>query len=126
MHFNKKKFLFTSLLFFVFIFFSFSQNKMLTIEQDKKIGSALEIKKKVNKKLYNATIYTIQLYYGDVEAATKIKKDFDSNYPKWFSEIVFETPNYKIRVGRFRNLMNAKIKLEEIKYGYPAAFLLQL
>jgi len=126
MYFNKENFLFTLLLSFTFIFFSFSQNKKLNIEQSKKITKALEIKKEINRKLYNANIYTIQLYYGNVEAAKEIKKEFDLNYPEWFSEMIFETPNYKIRVGRFKNAINAEIKLREIKHSYPAAFLLKI
>ena len=69
--------------------------------------------------------YAIQLYYGNNTAANRILTDFKFNFPDWEAELSFETPNYKVRVGRFKDLNIANQKLEEIRKIYPSAFLLE-
>jgi hypothetical protein len=65
------------------------------------------------------------LYYGNYTAAKKIVEDFNLNFEGIDTSLIFETPNYKVRVGRFKNLNKANLLLEEIKKTYPGAFLLE-
>ena len=83
------------------------------------------LKKEINQKVFNSQYYAIQLYYGNNTAAERILNEFKAAYPSWETDLSFETPNYKVRVGRFKDLNIANKKLEEIRKNYPAAFLLE-
>lgn len=116
--------------FFVFMIFLisstlFGQEKKPTIKTSPAVKQLIVIKKDVNKEQFNKQYYAIQLYYGNNTAAERILKAFKQNYPDWETELIFETPNYKVRVGRFKDLNTANKKLEEIRKNYPTAFLLQ-
>ena len=52
-------------------------------------------------------------------------QDFSKNFEGIETSLVFETPNYKVRVGRFKDVNKANIFLEEVKKTYPGAFLLE-
>ena len=103
----------------------FGQTKTVVINQDPKIERMVGIKKKIDSERYNAQYYAIQLYYGNHTAAKNIVKDFELNFPDTETSLIFETPNYKVRVGRFKDIDKANIMLEEIKKTYPGAFLLE-
>jgi len=103
----------------------FAQEKTSSIETSEVVEMLIEQKKKVNKKVFNAQYYAIQLYYGNNTAAERILTAFREVYPDWEAELSFETPNYKVRVGRFKDLNIANQKLEEIRKEYPSAFLLE-
>jgi hypothetical protein len=47
------------------------------------------------------------------------------DFPEWEVNLSFETPNYKVQVGRFKNYYVGLNKLKEIKKAYPSAFLLE-
>ncbi len=83
------------------------------------------LKKEINQKVFNSQYYAIQLYYGNNTAAERILNEFKAAYPSWETDLSFETPNYKVRVGRFKDLNIANKKLEEIRKNYPTAFLLE-
>ena len=85
----------------------------------------IQLKKELNKQQFNRQYFAIQLYYGNYTAANRLLKAFKANHTTWETELIFETPNYKVRVGRFKDLNIANQKLEEIRVEYPAAFLLE-
>lgn len=103
----------------------FAQDDSLAITLPKKVEKMILLKKELNKQLFNRQYYAIQLYYGNYTAANRLLKAFKTKYTTWETELIFETPNYKVRVGRFKNLNIANQKLEEIRSEYPAAFLLE-
>lgn len=97
-------------------------SEVVTSAEVKKL---ISLKKEINEKVFNAQYYAIQLYYGNNTAAERILKEFKVTFPEWETELSFETPNYKVRVGRFKDLNVANQKLEEIRKKYPSAFLLE-
>lgn len=101
------------------------QNTPATIETTQEIADLIERKVEINKEVFASQYYAIQLYYGNYTAAKNILNDFITAFPDWETELSFETPNYKVRVGRFKNLNLANQKLEEIRKIYPSAFLLE-
>lgn len=103
----------------------FAQEKTSTIETSEAVKMLIEQKKTLNKQIFNAQYYAIQLYYGNNTAAERILTAFNEAHPDWEAELSFETPNYKVRVGRFKDLNVANQKLEEIRKEYPSAFLLE-
>ena len=112
----------------IFIVFSSTisaQDKTSKIETSPAVKTLIERKIEINKAVFENQYYAIQLYYGNNTAANRILKEFRVNFPEWEVELSFETPNYKVRVGRFKDLNIASQKLEEIRKVYPSAFLLE-
>ncbi|MEL0275215.1 MAG: SPOR domain-containing protein [Flavobacteriaceae bacterium] len=112
----------------IFIVFSSTisaQEKTSKIETSPAVKTLIERKIEINKAVFENQYYAIQLYYGNNTAANRILKEFKVNFPEWEAELSFETPNYKVRVGRFKDLNIASQKLEEIRKVYPSAFLLE-
>tara|TARA_B110000858_G_scaffold79104_1_gene91678 strand:+ start:317 stop:706 length:390 start_codon:yes stop_codon:yes gene_type:complete len=103
----------------------FGQDTLVQINQDSKIEQLVVIKKELNSERYNTQYFAIQLYYGNYTAAQNIAQAFSEKFEEIETSLVFETPNYKVRVGRFKDINKANMLLEEIKKIYPGAFLLE-
>ena len=116
-------------LFFVILIFNcstvFGQSKNLDIEINDEIEKLLSLKILVNKNKYEKNYYAIQLYNGNYAVAKKILSEFKIKFPEWESILSFETPNYKVRVGNFKEFLEASKKLDYIRGLYPSAFLLK-
>ena len=85
-----------------------------------------ELKKDYSKRIFESTFYTIQIYYGGLEEADSILEDFRENYQEIKSDLIFETPNYKVRIGEYKDINIASQKLEEIRRIYPSSFIIKL
>ena len=103
-----------------------SQEIYFPLEEDSIVKKLILRKKEIDSKEYESNYYTIQLYYGNYIVAKEILDEFKTNYPEWKASIIFETPNYKVQVGDFKNYYVSISKLNEIKKKYPSAFLLKL
>ena len=103
-----------------------SQEIYFPLEEDSIVKKLILRKKEIDSKEYESNYYTIQLYYGNYLVAKEILDEFKTNYPEWKASIIFETPNYKVQVGDFKNYYVSISKLNEIKKKYPSAFLLKL
>lgn len=99
-----------------------AQEGAVTIHQDEVIPALLEQKTEMVKDGIIGDRYRIQLFSGDNNQASKVIKEYRSLFPQWSSTIVFETPNYKVWVGNFRNSLEADRALLQIKKSFPAAF----
>lgn len=96
----------------------------VTIEQDAQIEKLVSYKTKLNK-TDDEKRFRIQIYNGTLEGAQKAKRNFSNEFKDITSDIAFETPNYKVRVGKFRTRLEADRYLIQVKNEYPSAFLLQ-
>lgn len=102
--------------------FGHAQQGKITIEQDKKITDLLEIYKTSNE---NSESYRIQVGFGSYAEAQKIQTEVEQDFPDLPSKIDFDSPTYRVRVGRFKNKLDAERKFKEIRQKYPDAMLLQ-
>ena len=102
-----------------------AQSAKVKIEQDSTITKLMATKLEVDTENYTSKFYTIQLFYGDNKRALELFKNFKESFPNWEVDLSFETPNYKVQVGRFKEYYFGLNKLKEIKRDYPAAFLLE-
>lgn len=103
----------------------FGQESNSKVVVSKEIEALVALKKEINTERFANDYYAIQLYYGNYTAAKRLVDEFLEKYPTWEAEVVFETPNYKVRAGHFKELSEAQQKLEEIRKEYPSAFLLE-
>ena len=85
-----------------------------------------QIKKDFSKKTFESTYYTIQIFYGNLNDADSIFNDFKENYKDVRSELIFETPNYKVRIGEYKDINVAAQSLEKIRRIYPGSFIIKL
>jgi len=115
-------FLFFSLLF---LSYSSSQTQTLNIEQNAKLDSLLEMKIKWDRENFENSYYTIQIHYGSLQNAEDIQTRFEKIFPNIPTDLSFETPNYKVQSGRYKNKLYAQKTLDSIKPYFPSAFLLK-
>jgi hypothetical protein len=118
----KKKILVFQML--AFILFSYlnsnAQSGNVEITQSVDIEKVIEIKKEINK---NISMLRIQIYNGNRKDAEIIKEKFEKQKIDTIVDIVYETPNYKIWVGRYLSQLEADRKLIEIKKYFSDAFI---
>ena len=104
---------------------STSDEAVVNVQQDSAITRLMETKKQIDSETYAASFFTIQLFYGDNKRAQELLENLKVDFPEWEVNLSFETPNYKVQVGRFKNYYVGLNKLKEIKKAYPSAFLLE-
>ena len=101
---------------------SFAQKGTVTIEQDPKIGQLLEVYKNANS---NRDYYTIQIGFGSYSEAEKLQQDVNIDFPQWRSKIVFDSPTYRVRIGRFKTKLEAEKNFLEVREKYPQSIILK-
>ena len=103
---------------------SHSQVSNLDIKQDPKLDSLLNNKITFDQERYSNEYFTLQLYYGNLKIATETLKNAKEMYPNIPVELSFETPNYKVQAGRFKDKIVGLKTLDTVKKKFPSAFLL--
>ena len=120
-----KKILFFFLFSVAMVFKTSAQNDSIIINQDSKLLKVLELKKIVNQEAFTSGQYTVQIFSGNFKDYQRLLNLI--NEEKEFEEVFFsfETPYYKIRVGKYVSKIKAIKELKKIKKKYPSAFILQ-
>ena len=121
----RAKFLISLILFFLSHSIANAQDENV-IYNDTLTRKLFQIKKDYSKRIFESTYYTIQIYFGDLKNADSILIDFQENYEGIKSELIFETPNYKVRIGEYKDINVASQKLEGIRRTYPGSFIIKL
>ena len=103
--------------------YSFAQTGKITLNQDKKITTLLELKKELNKNDETSDSYKISIFFVFLSGAEAAQSKFRGSYNKWRTKLIFETPNYKILVGSYRTRLEADRALKDIKRKFPNAFI---
>lgn len=104
-------------------FFAYAQEGEVTIRQDERIGKLIEIKKALNKTDDGEKRYRIQIYNGTLSGARNVAAGFKSRFPGWPCDVRFETPNYKVWVGKYRARLEADRYLIIVREKYPNAII---
>jgi hypothetical protein len=112
----------TIVLFACLTHIGYAQGARVNIEQDQKIDQLLEIYKSA---LSNNEYYRIQVGFGDYAKAQNIKASVEQDFPDLPSKIDFDSPTYRVRVGRFNSKLDAERKFIEVRVKYPDAMLLK-
>ena len=120
-----KKILFFFFFSVVTVFKTSAQNDSIIINQDSKLLKVLELKKIVNQEAFTSGQYTVQIFSGNFNDSQELMNKIEENedFDEFFFS--FETPYYKIRVGKFVSKIKAIKELKIIKKKYPSAFILQ-
>jgi len=121
----KVKFLITIIVFFLSNSIMSAQDESV-VYNDTVTKKLFQIKKDYSKRIFESTYYTIQIYYGSLEMADSILNDFRETFEEIKSNLIFETPNYKVRIGEYKDINVASQKLEGIRRIYPGSFIIKL
>ena len=97
-----------------------AQDGIVIINKSTEIDHVLAVKKELNEA---KSFIKIQIYSGNRLGANKALYNYKADFPEQFTEMKYETPNYKVWVGRFRTRMEADRKLVKVKKLFPNAFL---
>lgn len=120
---NIRNCFFTGIFLAAISFSGFAQTGQVNIQQSDIIPELLETKADMTKKGRLGERYNIQLFNGDNNAASEVLRQARARYTNWPSDIIYETPNYKVLLGNFRNRLEADRVLLQIKSDYPSAFI---
>lgn len=101
---------------------AYGQDGQVSIEQDQKIEELLNLYKTALK---TSEYYKIQVGFGSHAQAEKIKANVEEDFPNLVSKIDFDSPTYRVRVGKFKTKIEAERKFNEVREKYPNAMLLK-
>lgn len=99
-----------------------AQEGTVSIKQDAKIDELIKLYAEIHSK---AEFYQIQVGFGSYQKAQDLKSQVDIDFPGWYSKIEFESPTYRVRLGRFKTKLEAERKYLEVRKKYPDAMLLK-
>lgn len=102
----------------------FAQNHS-PINESELLSELIQLKKELSNKSELKEFYRIQLYSGSRQEAEKSIKEFSKLDLKIDSDIIYETPNFKVWVGFFRTRLEAEKQLNTIKEEFPKALILK-
>lgn len=70
--------------------------------------------------------YRIQLFSGSKKLdALKVKVEFMKLYPEIIPDIIYQQPNFKVRVGNYRDRLDAHKNLMLYKIDFTGAFIIK-
>lgn len=99
-----------------------AQTGQVSIEQDPKIDKLMDIYK---KGVSSSTYFTIQIGFGNYELAENLKAEASDEFPQWRAKIVFDSPTYRVQLGRFKTRLEAEKQYQEVRKKYPGALILR-
>ena len=104
---------------------SFSQNSNSKINENSNFKRLLDLSKEANNEYFNSNYFSIQVYSGQYKEADSILNFVKENYLNDSIFFFFETPNYKVQVGKFQSKIDAQKKLRSVIKDFRAAFILK-
>lgn len=69
--------------------------------------------------------YRIQLFSGRRDGAYELRKQFFKAFPDISSEVVYETPDYKVQAANCLTELEAEKYLQQIRTVFPGAFVVK-
>ena len=121
--FKKIKFFF--LLFLFFSWQSFSQNFTTKVNDKVEFKKLLDLSEKANSEYFSSNYFSIQVFSGVYKEADSVLNIIKNNYVNDSIFFFFETPNYKVQVGKFQSKVEAQKKLRSVIKEFKAAFILK-
>lgn len=101
----------------------------LSIQRDARLDSLVMRHIRVNKQKDGLDGYRVQLFSGSGttarEEANELRAEFMGNHPDVPAYLLYQTPNFKVRVGDFRTELEAIHLQRELAYQYPGGFVVR-
>jgi len=101
----------------------------LQIRQDPRITDLLIRHSQINQRKHGFEGFRLEIYFNSDskarEIAARVKNEFNLVFPDIPSYLLFQTPNFKVRIGDFRNKSEALKTKAYIASKYPNAFIVK-
>jgi len=101
----------------------------LQIRQDPRITDLLVRHSQINQRKQGLEGYRLEIYFSSDSKArqqsARVRNEFNLVFPTIPSYMLFQTPNFKVRVGDFRNKSEALKTKAYIASKYPNAFIVK-
>ncbi|MDP2887531.1 MAG: SPOR domain-containing protein [Bacteroidota bacterium] len=101
----------------------------LSIRQDPRITDLLVRHSQINQRKRGTDGFRLEIFFSSGnkarEQAERVRNDFNLTFPAIPTYLIFQTPNFKLRVGDFRNKSEALKAKSTISYKYPNAFIVK-
>lgn len=101
----------------------------LQVRQDPRITDLLIRHNQINQKRHGTDGYRLEIFFSSEnkarEQAVRVKNEFNLVFPDITSYMLFQTPNFKVRIGDFRNKSEALKTKAHIASKYPNAFIVK-
>ena len=99
-----------------------AQQGRISVDQDPGIDRLLEIYK---RSITESGYFTIQVGFGNSSFAQQLKTEAEVDFPQWRARIVFDSPTYRVQLGRFKDRLEAEREFLTVRKKYPGAILLR-
>lgn len=104
---------------------SFCQETDIEISKSEVFKNLLNLHKNASEEKHNIDYYSVQIYNGNYKDADSIYNLCQDVFVSDSIFLFYETPNYKVQVGKFWDKMKAQKKLKEIQKKFKSAFILK-
>ncbi len=103
---------------------TYNQDSSIIITKDSRFDELVNKQKVQNQINQSMHGYRIQIYFGGIrQKASEVKLDFNSRFPDIQAYLSYQQPNFKVRIGDYRNRFEAQKFLKEIEGLYPTSFI---
>ena len=114
------------IVFSLVVFSSNLKSQTYFLDQDTRVNSLLNLHKEINSQDSLVPGYRVQIFFESgnfsKDSAIKTAEEFNKTFPGIRYYLSFSEPYYRIRVGDFRTLIEAKGFLAKLINTYPSAF----
>ncbi|MBV5311813.1 MAG: SPOR domain-containing protein [Prolixibacteraceae bacterium] len=101
----------------------------LQIRQDPRITDLVVRHSQINQRRYGTDGYRLEIFFSSEskarQQAVRVRNEFNLVFPTMPSYMLFQTPNFKVRIGDFRNKSEALKTKAYIESKYPNAFIVK-
>ena len=104
---------------------SFCQKADIEISKGEVFKNLLNLHKIASEEKHNIDYYSVQIYNGNYKDADSIYNFSKELFRSDSIFLFYETPNYKVQVGKFWDKLKAQKKLKEIQKKFKSAFILK-
>ncbi len=104
---------------------SFAQKSQVKIISDPALDSLVRKNMEINQAANSMDGYRIQIFSGtERKNANAINAKFKIDFPEYPSYLIYQQPYFKIRVGDFRNIMEAQKLYNQLLKSYNDVLIL--
>ena len=88
---------------------TYNQDSSIIITKDSRFDELVNKQKVQNQINQSMHGYRIQIYFGGIrQKASEVKLDFNSRFPDIQAYLSYQQPNFKVRIGDYRNRFEAQ------------------
>lgn len=101
----------------------------VTIERSAAVDSLLAMHRRVNEHVGGTNGYRVQLFSGSGnesrQQANDVRNSFLREFPNVPAYLIFQSPNFKVRVGDVRTELEGLRLQKDISYWFPGGFVVK-